>query len=153
LRPSTLKKVRVIFDQIRRFSTEHGLVFIKQWDVSLVRRFRESWLDGSVSAVKKLERTKAFFRYAHDSGWLNENPAAKLKNPRFHVNPTLPFTTSDMGRILTACNEYAKKYGAASGSRARAFILFLRYSGLRIGDAACCAKAKIEGMHLLLYTH
>ena len=48
---------------------------------SMLREFRAEWKDGPLSSSKKLERLRAFFRFAQESKWIDENPALKLKAP------------------------------------------------------------------------
>ncbi|MBM3775930.1 MAG: hypothetical protein FJW37_12335 [Acidobacteria bacterium] len=101
------------------------------------------------------ERMKAFFRFAHESGWATKNPACKLKNPEVRQPPTMPFTQDEMISILAACEKYPDNYGRTgqiNAKRLRAFILLLRYSGLRIGDAATCARDRLVADRLFLCT-
>ena len=156
LRESTLKKYRVLFKQMNSHAAEKGYPFLKQWDLKALRAFRESWLDKGISALKKLERLRAFFRFAHESGWIGENAALKLKNPEVKQPPTMPFTQEEMIRILAACDKYPDTYGRigqAKSKRLRAFVLFMRYSGMRIGDSATCSTDRVTGNKLFLYTH
>ena len=105
--------------------------------------------------MKKLERLTAFFRYAHDSGWVEQNPAKKLKNPKVTTPPTLPFTQPQMVAILAACEKYPDNYGnvgQAYAKRLRAFVLVLRYAGLRIRDTATLPCDRLAGNKLFLYT-
>ena len=46
------------------------------------------------------------------------------------------FTAAEITRILKACDRYPERnsYGHDNPARVRAFVLTLRYSGLRIGD-------------------
>jgi integrase len=150
LRTSTLKKYRALFSQLKAFADNQGLLFIKQYDLAILRLFRESWTDSGISALKKLERLRAFFRFAHESGWTEGNPAKKLRNPKVTNPPTMPFSSEEMVRILAACEKYPDTQGSAK--RIRALVLLLRYSGMRIGDAATCAKARLDGDRLFLYT-
>lgn len=146
LRQSTLKKYRVMLAQLTAFSGQEGRPFLVQFDLPALRRFRESWMDGGISALKKLERLRAFYRFAHESGWVPENFAKKLKNPKVSNPPTLPFTKDEMVKILKACPDYG-----GDVQRVRAFILLLRYSGMRIGDTATLACDRLTGERLLLY--
>ena len=59
-----------------------------------------------------------------------------MKTPKTTFAPTLPFTTEQFEKILWATEVYPHKgiYGKASGRRIRAFVLILRYTGLRIRD-------------------
>ena len=147
LQESTLKKYRVLLNQLRAFAGDRGYRLIEQLDLPPLRQFRESWQDGGVSAQKKLERLRAFYRFASDSGWVKENFAKRLKAPQVHEPPTLPFTRDEMVNILAACEGYP-----GDGKRLRAFVLLMRYSGMRIGDTATCGLGRLQGRKLLLYT-
>ena len=156
LQDSTLRKYRQLVKQMKAFAAHEGLLFIKQWDLEVLRRFRQSWRDKGLTVMKKLERLRALFRFALDSNWIEGNPAAKLKNPVVKSAPTIPFTREEMIRILAACEMYTDSYGRTgqnNGKRVRALVLLLRYSGLRIGDAAALEVDKINGDRLFLYTH
>jgi integrase/recombinase XerD len=107
-----------------------------------------------ISARKKLERLRTFFRFCMESGWVRENPAKLIKAPQTRSKPTLPFTDSEIEKVLWATEVYPNKgiYKEESGRRVRAFIDLLRYSGLRIRDAATLSRDKLNGNKLLLYT-
>ena len=155
LREPTLKKYRVLFSQLNCFASGKGLLFLKQWDLTVVRDFRASWRDRSISALKKLERLRAFFRFAHESGWITENPTKKLRKPEVTDPPTMPFTQQEMIEVLSACDKYTDNYGNAgqiNARRLRALVLLLRYSGMRIGDTVTCAKDRVAADRLFLYT-
>ncbi len=55
-------------------------------------RFRAGWKDSPISALKRLERLRSFFRFCAAMKWVEENPVGTLKPPKFHQKPTLPFT-------------------------------------------------------------
>jgi integrase len=60
-----------------------------------------------------------------------------------------------MSALLAACGQYTDWHGhagQANARRLRAFILFARYSALRIGDAASCDVDRLSGNRLFLYT-
>jgi integrase/recombinase XerD len=108
-----------------------------------------SWPNQNVSACKKLECLKAFFRFAHESGWIANNPAAKLKAPKIIERQTMPFTKEEVALIFTACTRYPDRLNAV---RLRAMVLMLRYSGLRIRDVVTLSRDRISGDKLFLYT-
>ena len=61
-----------------------------------------------------------------------------------------------MVRILAACEQYPddhRRTGQQGAKRLRAFVLLLRYRGMRIGDIAACATDQLEGERLFLYGH
>jgi integrase/recombinase XerD len=119
-----------------------------------LREYRESWELAPVSARKKLERLRTFFKFCIESSWTRENPARFIKAPQSRPMPTLPFTESEIEKILWATEVYPNKgiYGFESGRRVRTFVDLLRFSGLRIRDAATLAKEKLNDGKLLLYT-
>ncbi len=149
LREPTLYKYRLLFRQLQNFARENGLSFIAQCDLDWLRRFRASWPNRNMSARKKLEALRAFFRFIHDSGWTPTNPATKLKPPKVTDPPTLPFIQEQVVKVLGACNEYSDK---ANAIRLRALVLLLRYSGLRIRDAVTLPRDRIQGDKLFLFT-
>lgn len=124
-----------------------GYRLLKQVNVDVVREFRSTWDDSAVYAVKNLERMRAFFRFCEQAGWVQRNPAVGVKAPKVKVAPTLPFSAKEMKRIVDACDKYP-----GNQNRMRAFVLTMRYSGLRIGDTIALDKSRLKGNKLLLYT-
>jgi integrase/recombinase XerD len=76
---------------------------------------------------------------------VEENHAASLVGPKLKQNPTLPFPKEDMAKILQAA-----KSDEVDG-RVAAFILTMRYSGLRISDVATLAVESLRDNRLKLY--
>jgi integrase len=137
------------------FCAEAGIETVTQITLPALSRFRGQWKDGPLSAGKKLERLRTFGRFATDRGWWTENLALKLKRPKVKDVPTMPFTHDETFALLAACEHFPDWRGnvsQANSRRLRAFILFARYSGLRISDAASCAVARLSGHRLFLYT-
>ena len=98
--------------------------------VDALRQFRQSWKDSQLYATKNLERLRAFLRFCQQAGWIKQNPATSVKPPKVTASPTLPFSRDEMKRILKACDCYG-----GNKERIRAFVLIMRFTGLRIRDA------------------
>lgn len=124
-----------------------GYRLLKQLTVDALREFQITWDDGAIYAIKNLERLRAFFEFALEAQWTARNPVSSLKRPKSIDRPTLPFTDDEMTRILAACDRYA-----GNRERIKAFILTMRYSGLRIGDVIALDNAHLDDNKLLLYT-
>lgn len=168
LSDASLKKYRVLLINQRKpenrekhspslsqFCAEVGLQFTTQITLPDLSRFRGQWKDGAVSGGKKLEGLRAVGRFFVDRGWWAENLAQKLKRPKVKDAPTMPFTQDEMCALLAACEQYTDWHGQTgqeNAYRLRSFILFARYSGFRIGDAASCAVDRLSGNRLFLYT-
>jgi len=152
LNEATLYKYRLLFRQLDTFADAHNLQRLKQLDLDTLAVFRASWKDGPRSGLKKLERLRAFLRFTEKRKWIDDNPATELKAPKVPNKPTMPFTREEIVRILTALGPYGKSAGIRNAQRLRAFVLLLRYSGLRIGDAVQLDVSRLEGNKLLLHT-
>ena len=135
LNDATLYKYRLLFRQLDGFAETYKLQFLKQLDLDTLATFRATWTQGPRTSLKKLERLRAFMRFAEKRKWIDDNPATELKAPKVPNKPTMPFTREEMIRIFTALEPYGKSAGIRNAQRLRAFVLLLRYSGLRIGDA------------------
>ncbi len=155
LSPATLYKYTILLErQLTAYCKLHHIVFIDQLDTERVRDFRATWNESAISGLKKLERMRAFCRFCHDSGWMKSNPAVSVKPPKVDIPPTEPFTDEQFEKILWACELFSTngRYRAKNRTRARALVLLLRYSGMRIGDAITLTKDKIHEGTLFLYT-
>ena len=69
-----MRKYRGTLAQLRAFATTKGLLALSEFKVRNVRQFRSTWSDGPLSATKKIERLRCFFRYAKESEWIEQNP-------------------------------------------------------------------------------
>jgi integrase/recombinase XerD len=148
LSAETIRKYQNLLE--RRFLSwcnEKGYSQLKQLSVEALRSFRRTWKDGPLYATKNLERLRAFFRYCQKDDWIKKNPAVEVKAPQLNDDPTLPFTDEEMKRILGACNQYP-----GNKDRIKAFVLVMRYSGLRIGDTIALTKNRLNGDKLRLRT-
>jgi integrase/recombinase XerD len=152
LNDSTLYKYRLLFRQLDGFAGTYKLQFLTQLDLDTLATFRATWKEGPRTSLKKLERLRAFMRFAEKRKWIDDNPATELKAPKVPNKPTMPFTREEMIRILAALEPYGRSAGARNARRLRAFVLLLRYSGLRIGDATQLDVSRLDGNKLLLHT-
>lgn len=144
----TVKKYRHLLEKrLLSWCASKGFSYLKQIDVNQLRIFRGTWDDGALYASKNVERLRAFFRFCHQAGWITTNPALAVKPPKVHGRPTLPFSGDEMKRILAACDRYR-----GNKARVRAFVLVMRYSGLRIGDTVALRRDRLNDSKLLLYT-
>jgi integrase/recombinase XerD len=149
LREPTLAKYKYLRNDMQHFADVEGLRFVSELTLEQLRKWRSSWPNRNLSALKKLELVRCFLRFAHDAGWITENSARKLKSPKITSQPTMPFSREEMVKILAALDNYSSD---RNRRRMRALVLLLRHSGLRIGDAVTLSKERINGDKLFLYT-
>jgi integrase/recombinase XerD len=149
LRDASLYKYDLLFRQLQEFSASRGISFLAGLGIDQLRAFRESWPNKNLSAGKKLELLKAFFRFCHDSDWIKTNAAKVLKPPKTEAAPVLPFTDQEMEKILAACETHPTPERRL---QLKALVLLMRYSGLRIGDAVTLPRNRITNGVLELVT-
>lgn len=151
LRDATLSKYKYLRADMERFADAEGLRFVAEFGLEQLGKWRSTWPNKNLSAVKKLEFVRCFLRFAHDRGWIPDNPARKLKSPKVTARPTMPFGREEMVRILATLDEYGQPR-SPNRRRMRALIFLLRHSGLRIGDAVTLSSERLDGDKLFLYT-
>lgn len=151
LSAASIGKYKLLFKELKeRYGTWH----LKALTTGELDIYRGNWELAPVSARKKLERMRTFFRFCVDRDLLRKNPALSLKPPKSTFSPTLPFTEAEYKKIVEATKKYPDWgiYGEKNKIRMRAFVGLLRHSGLRIQDAVCLKRSAIHDGKLFLYT-
>src|SRR5262245_13201667 len=151
----TVKKYKLLRDRLEAYASLRKIVLVSDCSLDVLTRFRETWKDGPRTAAKKLERLRAFFRFATERHWTETNPALALKAPRITLRPTMPLAHDEMLKLLTACEKYEAEVhsrGYRNAQRLKTLVLLMRYSGMRIGDAVQLTQERIKGDRLFLYT-
>jgi site-specific recombinase XerD len=151
LREPTLKKYRHLQRQAEEFGEQHGLRSIEEFNLEMLLTFRASWPNANLSALKKLELLRTFYRFALENGWVLENWAKKIRNPKVDPHVTMPLSPDEIIRTLRACDEL-EGISPLERLRLRALIRLLRYSSLRISDAVTLPRERVKGDRLFLYT-
>lgn len=155
LKPESIRRLRTIFDrQLIPFADRLGIQYLSQMSVNELRQFRASLRNSANTGQKKLESLRSFFRFCCDSKWIIENPAKLMKAPKVTQRPTMPFAEDEMKKIIAACDKYPNchgNYDPQYGPKLKAFVLLLRHSGLRIGDASMLKREWLKGDRLFLY--
>jgi integrase/recombinase XerD len=141
----TMRLYKLLFRQLIQFTTERGIKFANDVELAALTDFRAEWKIGALTASKKLERLRGIFKFALQRKMVEENHAVNLVGPKLKQNPTLPFSTDDMAKILKAAKSDKVDH------RVEAFILTMRHSGLRISDVAMLAVDGLKGNRLKLY--
>jgi integrase/recombinase XerD len=152
------KKYERLFEELEAFAAAKGYTRLDQMGVEQVREFRASWKIselapqakkngrageplGALTALKQLERVRAFFRFCHQNEWIPKNPAAAVKDPRVQPTEAVPFTEEEMDQILEA---------ASRKPNLRALMLLLRWSGMRISDVIGLERTRVQDGRLVV---
>lgn len=125
-------------------------------DVSIekLREFRESWKCAAVTAARRIDQLKIFLGFCLDNGWIQKNPGKALRAPEVKYIGKAPFTEEELKAIFQACGKLVTRgtYGKANVKRVRAFVYILRYTGLRISDAARLTVSHVQNGKVLIRT-
>lgn len=151
----TVRKYKLLERQMKAYGEDRGLKMLAQFDLDVLSKFRATWKDGPRTAGKKLERLRAFFRFAHDRQWVESNPATRIKLPKVSIRPTMPLTHDEMVKILTACDGWqvtTPVEGKLNAHRLKTLVLLMRYTGMRVSDAVTLTTDRLDGKRLFLYT-
>jgi integrase len=99
--------------------------------------FRGTWPMADNARLKTQELLKAFWRYCVEQHWIPESPARTLSKIKPTIVQVQPFSHAEMEEILAACDRYptTNSFGVDNRAVITAFVLLLRWSGLRISDA------------------
>lgn len=155
LSASTISKQKNVLEKrLVPWCEQQGIRLLRNLTVDAVRQFRATWPDAPITASRNLERLRNFLRFCQDAGWIERNPAKAVRPPKVTQSPTVPFEPEDVEKLLKACDSYSAKgvHRAGNRTRLKAMILLLRYSGLRIRDAATLERARVKKGKLFLYT-
>lgn len=132
-------------------------VVLRVSDVTLHRleEYRKTWDGSPITRRKRQERLRSFFLYCLRHKWVSENPAAHLSTIKVSQPPTLPLTREQFEAVVEAAWRYNPKAADKNSRRQRAvaMLLLLRWSGLRISDAARLERTALSDRGTLrLYT-
>jgi integrase/recombinase XerD len=143
---TTQRKFRTLLEhRLLAFSNQQSLRGTRDLNLNPVTEFRATWKDAPLTALKNLERLRAFFRFCVERGWMTTNPAEKLK-VKVSVEEKDPFDPEEFDRILEATHLYGDGHGRTDQPNAkelRTIVLVLRYSGLRISDAVKLERSQL----------
>lgn len=154
LEPSTVRSYTKLMQHFAAFCEAQAYTSLAHLTVDALGQFRASrrGKDGTSPVTprtqrKEIEALRAFCSFCVDRSWMEHNLAKKLKPPREDDVATLPFSRDEVDRILNACDqlENNNRDSAAFGRRrAKALVLLLLYSGLRISDAAKLRRSALD---------
>ena len=73
LREPTIRKYEHLKRQMEKFAHSQGLRYIAELNVDNLTEFRGTWPNSNLSALKKLELLRTFFRFCGDRDWISDN--------------------------------------------------------------------------------
>jgi site-specific recombinase XerD len=151
LEASTQRKYACVLGQFQAYSESAGLKYMGDAGVENLDDFRSTRKLAPTTSAKELTILRLFLSFCLERKWITENPAKKIKPPR-NIKPkeVIPYEPNEITRMLAACDGIGNS--TYERLRARALLLVLRYTGLRISDAATLRKDRIQNGRIFLHT-
>ncbi|MEP7362706.1 MAG: tyrosine-type recombinase/integrase [Acidobacteriota bacterium] len=151
LSEATRRKHRNVFRHLQGFADSRSIGVIGEFTLEHLDEFRAGRGIQSNTAIKELQTLRQFFAFCLDRKWTGENIAKRIRQPA-NVKPTPvePYTQADVARIFGACDRFGRT--SYERLRARAMVLLLRCTGVRISDVSTLAKDRVRDGKLLLRT-
>jgi site-specific recombinase XerD len=118
--------------------------------VDLLTQFRAERAVAQTTKATELGTLRQFLGFCVNRRWVASNPARQIPRQRgIRPAPVEPYTAEEVAAILEACGKLRQAYGRA---RARALVLLMRYTGLRISDCATLARNRAHDGQVRLFT-
>jgi site-specific recombinase XerD len=151
LTPATLKGYRILLAFLRESCPPN----LREITTGTLAQFRQSRKvrERSVKTgtqAKELTYLRSFFAFCVSRGWIDSNPASALKAPKVDRLPTLPFTSEEVRAMLASCDRLDCRAHDYTAIRAKALLLTLLYTGLRISDVVQLRRSAVDDSGRLL---
>jgi integrase/recombinase XerC len=143
LKFATYRKYRNSLNHLGAFCEKHGIDSVSELNTDNLDTFRANRALKQITSSKELQLLRQFCGFCFDRRWMTDNPAKRIKAPRnIKPNDVEPFSHDEVVEIIRACDAVGK--APYERLRARAMVLTLRYTALRLGDVAMLARDRIS---------
>jgi integrase len=149
LAPPTIKKDQNFLGvRFLAWCEDHHFKYLKQIGAIELREFRQTWNNHVWTVRRKHERLRRLFAFCVGNGWVERSPMDLLaKPPAPKTTPTNYFTRKEFETIVQATCRYS--YGGGHdchyrGTRVRALVLLMGWSGLAIKDAVSLERTRLD---------
>ena len=147
---STWRKYRTKLKLLVSFCDREGITELVDVNIDVLEDFHRTRTIGPVTWKVELQALRTFFGYCVSHKWTTTNPGKELKAPKnIKPNAVVPYTLQEESQILGACDNfgggrYQRSAAIYERLRARAMVLLLRHTALRISDVCTLRKDAIS---------
>jgi site-specific recombinase XerD len=143
---NTYRKYRSSLRFFSSYCDEHRIVTLNDDMADALQDYRRARNIGAVTWKTERQTLISFFAFCVKRKWIATNPAKELSAPRnLKPNEVVPYTIQEECLILAACDQIGGGKYNRSGARyeqlrARAMVMLLRHTALRISDVCTLRK-------------
>jgi site-specific recombinase XerD len=144
------RKYRTKLNFLLAFCKAEGISELADVTVDLLEDFCRTRQIGLVTLKVELQALRTFFGHFVSRKWIAINPAKEIKTPRnVKPNEVVPYTLREEGLILAACDQiggatYQRSAAVYERLRARAMVMLLRHTALRVSDVCTLKKDAVS---------
>jgi site-specific recombinase XerD len=151
LEPSTQRKYKNVLNHFSDYCKGAGLEDLAEITVDSLDGYRSNRKLARITEQKELETLRQFFGYCRDRDWIQDNPARRIKSAR-NIKPAevVPYTPQEVAKIISACDAIGRT--PYERRRARAMILLLNNTALRVCDVATLARDRVQNGRIMVRT-
>jgi site-specific recombinase XerD len=143
LKSSSIRKYRNALGKLQGSRVAKSIDAVSELTTEHLDAFRLGRGLKQITSAKELEILRLFCGFCVGRKWAGDNVARQIKSPRnIKPNEIQPFTASEVAAIIKACDLIG--FLPYERLRARAMILTLRHTALRIGDVAMLTRDRIS---------
>ena len=152
LSPPSLRKYRNVLRQLESFCSRCHVGTVAEITIEVFDDYRAQREISPLTASKELQTLRLFFDFCVRRRWLAHNVAKDVHPPKgIKPKEVIPYRDAEVARLVVACNEIGKQ--SYERRRARAMVLLMRYTGLRISDVMTLGRDRVGAGMIHLHTN
>jgi len=135
------------------FLEKRGVASLAQVRSADMQALRASRKVSRGTLAREIQTWRLFFNWCMADGreWLRKNPGKWVSVTKGQKQrPVQPYTREEIAAIIAACDLIGRT--GYERARARALVMVLRYTGLRIGDALALSRNNVRDGQVSVYT-
>lgn len=139
--------------RLSEWCKDQGYVHLDKLDLATIDRHISSWNYASTTHRARIRLLRSFLKFCVARKWIAENPAVGVLMPEQAQEPTLPFTVEEERRLFDAALRFGDRrhfngLWSKHPATARALMLVMRWTGLRVSDAVMFEPFRIEAVKI-----